>query len=207
MSNTKIITLNKNAMNQNSYIYCDINKNICVVIDPGYNAQAINLAVDDKFEIAAILLTHGHYDHIMETAQISQSCQIYSHEDELQVLKDPQINLSSNTETPIKFIPHKFFKDGEKFTFGGVTLTVLHIPGHTPGGACFYDEKNNVVFTGDSLFKAAIGYAHFPLSNEKLLVTSIKQKLLTLPPNTVVYPGHDEPTTIGEELQFNPFLQ
>ncbi|MCL2017003.1 MAG: MBL fold metallo-hydrolase [Defluviitaleaceae bacterium] len=207
MNNIDLITLNNNSMQQNAYIYCDIKHKMCVVIDPGYNGDAINSAVDGKFEIAAILLTHGHYDHIMDARKLNQTADIYCHEDEAQVLEEPKINLSTGAPLTIMLTPNKTFKDGDTFKFGTISLTVLHIPGHTPGGACYYDAENAVVFTGDSLFKHAVGYTSFPLSDETALITSIKSKLLTLPNNTTVYPGHDEPTTIGEEKLNNPFVR
>jgi glyoxylase-like metal-dependent hydrolase (beta-lactamase superfamily II) len=102
--------------------------------------------------------------------------------------------------------PESYLKDGQVITFGGTSLTVLHVPGHSAGSLAYYSESDKVVFTGDALFSGSIGRTDLPGGNYEILLNSIRKKLFTLPSDTVVYPGHGEPTTIEKETKTNPYF-
>ena len=102
--------------------------------------------------------------------------------------------------------PEGYLSDGEVVTAAGVSLEVLAVPGHSPGGIAFYSEKDVIVFTGDALFAGSIGRSDLPGGNHEQLLESIRSRLFALPPDTIVYPGHGSETTIGEEIRSNPFF-
>ena len=102
--------------------------------------------------------------------------------------------------------PQGFIKDNQIVTFGTIELLALHVPGHTAGSLAFYSEKNNCVFTGDALFAGSIGRTDLPGGDFDTLIKSIKNKLFVLPPSTVVYSGHGNETTIGNEIKSNPYF-
>ena len=199
-------------MGQNIYLCYDEESREGVLIDAGcseIDKQTISYILNDNaIIIKAILLTHGHYDHIImaDALKILTGANIYCHEAEKQVLENPNINLSTYTAKNITVYANKFFCDGDTFNFGNNTLKILHTPGHTLGSVCYLDEHNGFLFSGDTLFKHSIGRTDFPQGNHPLLIESIKSKLLTLPEKTIVYPGHGQSTTIGEEKMNNPFL-
>lgn len=234
-----IKTFSNNDMGQNIYLYYDeksVKENSDkesdkksdkesgvpgIIIDAGCSEadkKAIASYIEEtNITVQGILLTHGHYDHIIALAtdglknlaqiQAPNQALIYCHEEEKQVMENPNINLSAFTGDNIKISPDHLFKDSDIFQFGNVKLKVLHIPGHTPGGCCYYDEENSILFPGDTLFKESIGRTDFPLGDHQILIDSISKKLLVLPNDTKVYPGHGPATTIGHEKDRNPFLK
>jgi len=208
----KIETFNKNSMGQNIYLCWCENTREGVLIDAGCNEadekammQTIN---DEGITVKAILLTHGHYDHItaLEKMKSLTNAPVYSHMSEKQVLENPDLNLSCRILTKISVTPDAPFNDGDIFQFGDCTLKVLHTPGHTPGGVCYYDAEGGHLFSGDTLFASSIGRTDFPMGDHAKLIRNIKTKLLTLPDETTVYPGHGGTTTIGREKASNPYL-
>ena len=203
----KLITINNNSMGQNVYLYYDEETKEGVIIDSGDNAADVSEIVKrDNIRVKALLLTHGHYDHIMGAVKLAALYSIHCHELEKPMLKEPQLNLSGMTGSDIKITPDKLLKDGDILDFTNFSLKVIHTPGHTPGGVCYYDEKNAMLFTGDTLFREAIGRSDFPGGSYSELVTNIKQKLLTLPDDVKVLPGHETSSTIGFEKGNNPYL-
>jgi len=208
----KIKTFNSNDMRQNIYLYYDEATREGVIIDAGCNAKDIKalLAVisENNITIKAILLTHGHYDHIIALDEIKNLTHavVYSHEAERPLLEDPALNLSVKIGKAIAVTPCKLLKDGDVFPLGNTALTVLHTPGHTQGGACYYDEKHGNLFAGDVLFMGSVGRSDLPQGDTATLLDSIRSKLLTLPEDTKVFPGHGMATTIGREKVSNPFL-
>jgi len=204
-------TFNNNDMGQNVYLYYNENGGEGVLVDAGCNdadAKEIAAFVDEKgITIKAILLTHGHYDHIMGVYRVKRftAVDVYCNESEREALENAEINRSALHGINIEVTPDKLLTDGDEIRFGNTTLKVIHTPGHTPGCVCYYDAENGVLFSGDTLFKETIGRTDFPTGNHDQLIQNLKEKLLILPDETQVYPGHGGSTAIGHEKKYNPF--
>ena len=201
-----------NPMGQNVYLaWCPATLD-GVIIDAGCNDQdaaAIQAHVlNQGITLKAILLTHGHYDHIIYANQLAAqtAVPIYCHPKEEPLLADPALNLSCRTSQPFSVTGIQRLEDGETFLVGQVALKVIHTPGHTAGGLCFYCGAAGILFAGDSLFKGSIGRTDFPTGDAKQLVKNIKAKLFILPEETQVLSGHGPATTIGQEKKSNPFF-
>jgi len=205
----ELLTVKNPAMDQNIYIYYHPATKAGIVIDAGDNFAGIMAAIEKHdMTVKAIMLTHAHYDHMFSAKQLkaATSAPIYCHADEKVFMENPSLNLSALTGHDITITPDIYLGDGEIIALAGTTLQVIHTPGHTPGGACFYDQSVNLVFTGDTLFKSSIGRSDFPQGNHTTLIQSIQTKLLTLPTETKIYPGHGASSTIADEKSNNPFL-
>ncbi len=179
------------------------------IIDPGDEFHKINRILKEKrLELVGILLTHGHFDHIgaAEALRKETGAKLYVLKEERETLENPVRNLTSSYEVGYGVKADVFLKDKEKLTLAGIDLEVIHTPGHTPGGACFYLEKEKLLFSGDTLFHTSVGRSDFPGGSAATLVRSIKERLLCLPEDTKVYPGHMEATDIGTEKKYNPFI-
>lgn len=194
----------------NCYLLYNKENREAVLIDPADEADTIKEMMASKNCILkAILLTHGHYDHVGAAVEISKATKapIYAGECEKEVLENPDINLSSMMgEYPIRLIADKWLTDGEVIELAGITIRCIHTPGHTKGGMSYYVEDASILFSGDTLFAASVGRTDFPTGSMSELVRSIKSKLLILPENTKVFTGHGESTSIAYEKQYNPFL-
>ncbi|HCS67289.1 MAG TPA: MBL fold metallo-hydrolase [Oribacterium sp.] len=196
----------------------------CVIIDPAANAPHIIKIVEEELHLkpVAILLTHGHFDHIMAAKEVANHFQvkIFACQDEAETLADPKRNLSANFGVSVTLNPGEYetFRDGDTLQYLGRTWKVLETPGHTPGSCCFYIEDGlsfqkegepapriyPVLFSGDTLFKESFGRTDFPGSSQEAIVKSIVEKLLVLPSETSVFPGHEAQSSIGNEQKYNP---
>lgn len=193
----------------NCYIVTS-DQNHAVVIDPGFEAEKIvakirELGVKPKF----ILLTHGHFDHILAVDEIRGKYNIpaYIGVNEKEVINSPQMNLAG-AFMGLNFSSDAdvYLTDGQEIKLAGFRIKVLEVPGHTPGGLCYYFEDENLVFSGDTLFHESVGRTDFPGGSSSALMNGIRNKLFTLPDDTKVYPGHMSETTIGHEKVNNPFF-
>ncbi|MCB1072161.1 MAG: MBL fold metallo-hydrolase [Chlamydiales bacterium] len=184
----------------NAYILACSETNKGVIIDPAPDSAAALIDGSAAIEIKAILLTHSHWDHIGDLKKVKTTfgVPVYVHpSDRLNVVKP------GSDKLPLMFHidgvePEFDLQEGEVIEVGKLKLIVIETPGHTPGGVCFYLDKEKILFSGDTLFKGSIGKISFPTANPQAMWRSLK-KLEKLPPETVVYPGHGPSTTIGDE--------
>ena len=174
-------------------------------VDPGAEpGRLIREIKDNDIILTGILLTHGHFDHIMAVNELRDEFQVkvYANELEKEVLQDVRSNMSSGYTTKADV----YLTDGEEFSLAGVPIKMLSTPGHTVGGGCYYLAAEGILFSGDTLFHGSVGRTDFPGGSDSTLVRSIQEKLLVLPEETKVYPGHDSQTTIQFEKRYNPFV-
>ncbi len=202
-----------NPIDVNTYVLADATGD-CAIIDCGcYDkdefTELTDLIAQRKLKPVLLLNTHCHLDHIfgdifmMEKYGIGAFCH-----------KDDTFNRKSSAHHAQMFglsmemppEPAGYLTDGQKISFGQTELSVIHVPGHSPGGVAFYSGNENVVFTGDALFAGSIGRTDLPGGNYETIINSIKNKLFTLPSGTMVYPGHGEETDIGTEKESNPYF-
>jgi hydroxyacylglutathione hydrolase len=178
-----------------------------LVIDPGGNHEDISRAIDETgLKIKSIILTHGHSDHIASLYEIRDKtgAEVAIHVADADFLEgrgpySSQFGISYKTPHP----PDRLLYEGDAVSIEGLTLEVIHTPGHTPGSISLY--TSGIVFTGDTLFRRGIGTTMMPGSNRSQLINSILAKLMRLPDDTVIYPGHGRVTTIGAERKDNPY--
>jgi glyoxylase-like metal-dependent hydrolase (beta-lactamase superfamily II) len=184
----------------------------CLVIDTGLEPNGmLEYLTAKKLQPAAVVLTHGHADHIGGVEGIKSEypeTKIYVHRDDEHILTDGQKNLSFITGCSINCPRAEvLLKDGDILDEAQIKLRVLHTPGHSPGGISLYSQDEQILFSGDTLFAGSIGRTDFPGGDMPQLVLSIKERLFILPDATVVYPGHGPKTTIGQEKKSNPFVK
>lgn len=180
-----------------------------LVVDPGDNASMLIDAIErEQIKPAAILLTHGHLDHASAAEALAKEFQvkIYAHEAEKETLEDSRMNLTAAFGAAKKFRADVFVKDNEVLELIGCKIKVLFTPGHTPGGCCYYFNEQRILFSGDTLFCESVGRTDFPGGSSAALIRSIREKLLDLPDDVKVYPGHMSQTSIGTEKMYNPFI-
>ena len=199
----------------NCYIVINDETKECFIIDPGASGKQIAEKLrQNNLTPVAVLLTHGHFDHAASAKTLAKEfdIKIYAHEAEADTLRDPQKNVSWMIQLKESYDADVFLKDEEVITFAGFEIKVLHTPGHTEGGCCYYIADEAVVFTGDTLFAQSVGRTDFPGGSMSQIVRSIQEKLLTLTEagdletDVMVYPGHNDPTTIETERMENPYL-
>lgn len=184
----------------------------CLVVDPGLDAgPLIDFLKERKLTPTAVILTHGHIDHIAGLAELRHQfpdIKVYIHMHDAKMLTDPYTNLSMMGGMPFRTEAEDVvLKEPDTIELAGITLQVLHTPGHTTGGICLYSAEDGVAFVGDTLFAGSIGRTDFPGGSMTELLTSVKEKLFTLPGQTKAYPGHGPATTIAREKAHNPFFQ
>lgn len=199
------------SIQTNCYIVEDKEKN-CLIVDPGGEAKKlINLLNSRGIKPLAVLLTHAHFDHIGAVDEVRDAYKVpvYLHKQEEKWLGDPMLNGSEFfpvIETMrINPANHLLTTEGP-LKVGNFAFTVFHTPGHSPGSVSFYFESEGFVISGDALFQGSIGRTDLPGGNQSQLLKSIHDKLLTLPEDTYVLSGHGPVTTIGDEMDSNPFL-
>lgn len=177
-----------------------------IIIDAGADTRQILKIVNDLgLNIRFIVLTHGHPDHIGAVKGVKEAtgAEVAIHADDARSLRRLSLSTIYNLSSPPP--PDRLLKDGDSIDVGDLHFSVLHTPGHSPGGICLLGH--GVVFSGDTLFNNSIGRTGFPSSSHHQLMDSIYTKLMVLPDNTIVCPGHGPDTTIGTERRNNPFLR
>jgi len=201
-----------NELGVNSFVAYNLN-GACILIDPGCNTtkqhRELKQFVDEnQLKPACIMLTHGHFDHVagVAWAKNEYNCPLLMHKDDLFLVENASQYaglFGIKLEKPPG--PDQFIHEGA-FTLGDFEFTLLHVPGHSPGSICLYAESSGFVVCGDVLFSGSIGRTDLAGGNHSLLIRGIREKLMTLPRDTVVWPGHGPSTTIGAEYDTNPFL-
>lgn len=180
-----------------------------VIMDPADEAERIEQKVAQMGgKPRAILLTHGHFDHIGAADALRRRYEIpvCAPRAEAELLQDPNQNLSlAMGGRGITVTADQLFEDEQCVTFAGLSLQVLYTPGHTCGSACYYLEEEQVLFSGDTLFHCSVGRTDLPTGSMSRLHDSIHRRLFVLPEQTLVYPGHDQMTDIGYEKKYNPY--
>jgi len=205
----KLHTLSLGALSTNCYILADEASGKAVVIDAPDNADKILAFLNQEgYTLTEIILTHGHFDHILalEALKKATGAPVSIHQNGAVSLNDGINNLCHYVGmdwTPVQ--PDRLLHEGDTITVGNLSFQVLHTPGHTSDCICLYGE--GIAICGDTLFQGSIGRVDHPTGNMQQEIDSIQQKLMPLPDETVVYPGHGPSTTIGRERRENPYLQ
>lgn len=193
----------------NCYFVYEEGSNRVIVFDPADKGDYIFNGLKEKgFTVEAILLTHGHFDHIWGVEQLKElsGAKVYAYEGEKELCEDASLNVSKGAGRACTVKADEYVKDGEEITAAGISCRLIATPGHTGGSCCYYFENDKILISGDTLFQESVGRTDLPTGSMSMLVRSVKEKLLPLPEEVKVYPGHGESTTIGYEKKYNPFL-
>ena len=204
----KVHAFTLGPIQSNAYLLADEATRETALFDPGMESEPVaEVLVRERLTLTAILNTHGHFDHVFGNAyfKAKTGAPLLMHRADLDLVKrlEEQSMYFGFRATPSP-PPDRFLEEGDLVQVGGIRLRVLHTPGHSPGGICLVTE--GTAFVGDTLFAGSIGRTDLPGGSAETLFTSIREKLMTLPDDTVVYPGHGPATTIGHERRHNPFL-
>lgn len=203
-----------NPFYENTYVLWDDTLE-GIVIDPGcfekYEFEELKEFIESKgINLKAIVNTHAHIDHVLGNYELSQhyDIPIWMPGGEMEVLRAvvayaPQWGIQNYTHAE----PSKMLSEDDTISFGHTELAIIYAPGHSPGHFIYYHKNQDVVIGGDVLFRESIGRSDLPGGNHQQLLDSIRQKLYTLPTETIVYPGHGPQTTIGHEQSHNPFIR
>jgi len=196
---------------ENCYVIGDEESGVGAIVDPGDEAVRIALAVEQtNLEIGQILVTHAHIDHVGAVGALADeyACPVLMHAEAEPMLKQlPTQAMMMGIRFGKVPIVDRYIRDEEVLEVGGLRLESLYTPGHAPGHLAFYAESEGLVLSGDALFAGSVGRTDLFGGSMEVLVRSISERLLTLPDDTRVYPGHGPQTTIGDERSYNPFLQ
>ncbi|MCR5719290.1 MAG: MBL fold metallo-hydrolase [Lachnospiraceae bacterium] len=226
MNSVKIGRMVLGMCSTNCYFVYRENSNKVIVIDPAdYGEEIYDKLTAKGFEVTAILLTHGHFDHIWgvkalkdkvngvsddPSVQKSKNVSVYACSHEKELLANARMNVSADAGRPYTLKADVWVEDGDELSFNEgeelIKCKVIWTPGHTEGGCCYYFEEAGFVVSGDTLFFESVGRTDFPTGSMGKLVSSVKEKLLVLPEETKIYPGHGDETSVQHEKEYNPFL-
>lgn len=180
-----------------------------LIVDPAASADKIFRKVSEMGgKPVGILLTHGHFDHILAVEEVINKYKIpvYACRAEQQMLLEPSMNMSGHYGNGCSIKAEELLDDLQVFEAAGFSVQMIHTPGHTPGSCCYYLKDEKVLFSGDTLFYGSVGRTDFPGGSTAQIVRSLHKLVDSLPEETEVYPGHDASTTIGYEKRYNPFV-
>lgn len=209
MANLKIGRIVLGMCQTNCYFVYEEGGKDALVFDPADKGDYIYNGLRDKgFCVAAILLTHGHFDHIwgVEALKELSGAKVYAFEEEKEVCENPSVNVSKGAGRACAITADFYLKDGEEISVSGIRCKLIATPGHTKGSCCYYFEDDKILISGDTLFQESVGRTDLPTGSMGTLVRSVRDRLLSLPEDVKVYPGHGESTTIGYEKKYNPFI-
>lgn len=192
----------------NCYFVYDEEKMEALVFDPAVDGKGINAALTKNgITVAGIFLTHGHFDHILGANELREETgvKIYASELEEDVLLSAELNVSNQIGRSCTVKPDVLLKDDEEVEVAGIKVKMISTPGHTHGSCCYYFEEAGLLISGDTLFAGSCGRTDLPTGSGGTLDRSIKEKLMRLPDEVKIFPGHGEDSTIGHERKYNPF--
>lgn len=218
MNEIKIGRMVLGSCQTNCYFLYREGQKAAIVVDPADQGDRIYDALErNGFHVAAILLTHGHFDHIWGCEKLRQAANagaekrgdaavsVYACEDEKQLLGSEKMNVSQMAGRACTLEADVYVKDGQEISAADMTCKVIATPGHTAGGCCYYFEEPGFLLCGDTIFLESVGRTDFPTGSMGTLIRSIKEKIFTLPEETKLYPGHGDDTTVAHEKKYNPF--
>jgi len=194
----------------NTYVAWQEGKDTCILIDPADSEKVKDFLRENGLKPERILLTHGHFDHVMGVKALQEEfgASVCIHEAEQDWIGEKEDNLGRSFRVKVpECTPDVCLKDGDVIEAAGFTIHVIGTPGHSPGGVCYRIEEEKVIFSGDTLFCRSVGRSDFPGSSTKDLYYSIKDKLFTLEGDYRVFPGHSRVTTLEDERQNNPCMK
>lgn len=204
-----VVCITVGPLEENCYLYACPQTREAVIIDPGDEANRILEAIQEhKLVPRYILNTHGHYDHICAIDEVSATYPVplAIHPADVPMYTNEQHAQQAGRSAPlVKRQPDFLLQEGEQVTFGTLTLDIIHTPGHSPGSICLISQPY-CIFGGDTLFFRSIGRTDLPGGSYEQIEQSIRHKMYTLDEDLVVFPGHGQPTTIGDEKYENPFV-
>lgn len=194
----------------NSYVIMNEDTKEAVVVDPARLSKKMREYINaEELKVKAILLTHAHFDHIMGIDEVITAygeMPVYVEENDLELLNHAELNESTTYTKGYSYAGGDVIHGGDVLSLIGYGFQVIHTPGHTAGGVCYYVEDEGILFSGDTLFHASIGRSDFKTSSTEALISSVKDKLFLLPDETIVFPGHMSATKIGFEKVNNPYV-
>ncbi|SEW24328.1 Glyoxylase, beta-lactamase superfamily II [[Clostridium] fimetarium] len=206
----RIITKVLGSVSTNCYFIVNVSTKDTIIIDPADSPATIKSVISENgLKPQAILLTHGHFDHILAANQIKEKFNIpvIACDKEKNIIENSSFNLSSSFGANVQLKADEYVQDGTLLNIAGFSIKVIHTPGHTEGSVCYYFLNEDILISGDTLFNESVGRSDFPTGSASQLIRSVKEKLLILPGKTIVYPGHGDSTTIEYEKKYNPFCQ
>ena len=206
----KIITKVLGSVSTNCYFIVNVATLDTIIIDPADSPATIeSVILENGLKPQAILLTHGHFDHILAANYIKEKFNIpvIAGDKEKNIIENSSLNLSSSFGANVELKADEYVEDGKILDIAGFSIKVIHTPGHTEGSVCYYFSEEDVLISGDTLFRESVGRSDFPTGSSSQIIRSVKEKLLILPEKTIVYPGHGDSTTIEYEKKYNPYCQ
>jgi glyoxylase-like metal-dependent hydrolase (beta-lactamase superfamily II) len=206
----RLMALAVGPLEVNCYIVWDRETKKAFVIDPGGDEDVIKMEVwKNSLDVEYIVNTHGHFDHVGGDAALKEAlgAPIAIHGSDAGLMAEAhERGVIFGVNAPKQPAPDKLLEDGSTLKAGGLTLEVIHTPGHTPGGVCLFDRADSILFTGDTLFAGSVGRTDLEDGSYEELMESIKTRILPLSDSVRIYPGHGPDSTIGAERRNNPFI-